>query len=333
MIVFWTCALALTIFLYVTLDGFDLGVGMLLPLARDEQARRNMLAAIAPVWDGNETWLVLNATILFGIFPLTYATLLSALYLPLLAMLLALIFRGVAFEFRDKSERMRGFWDLSFIAGSFIASFIQGAAIGALVQGLPMKGVHYIGGPFGWLSPFALLCGVGLCLGYALMGAGWLTYKSSPDVRALAFRKLPILLAGVILFLAAALAAALSLDLPVMALWTSRPVLFVFPALGLAAAAILSWSIVRRKSLLPFLGAMGLFAAAFGTLAFSFYPYMIPFAITTLQAAAPVESQSFLFWGAGLFVMPLTLIYTLVIYFVFKGRVDPSAQSYGENPS
>jgi cytochrome bd ubiquinol oxidase subunit II len=328
--IFWTCALALTIFLYVTLDGFDLGVGMLMPLVRHEQGRRNMLAAIAPVWDGNETWLVLNATILFGIFPLTYATLLSSLYLPLIVMLLALIFRGVAFEFRDKSERMRGFWDMGFIVGSYLATFIQGAAIGALVRGLPMAGAHYVGGPFGWFSPFAVLCGVGLCLGYALMGAGWLTYKSTQEIRSLAFRVLPKLLGLVIVFLIVTFVSALKLDLPVMRLWGERPILFVFPALGLMATATLLWSVATQRTLVPFLAAVGLFAAAFGTLALSFYPYMIPFSITTAQAAAPAESQSFLFWGAGLVILPLTLVYTLVIYFVFKGRVESDASIYGE---
>jgi len=329
MITFWTCVLALTIFLYVVLDGFDLGVGMLMPLVRSEGDRSDMLAAIAPVWDGNETWLVLNATILFGIFPLTYATLLSALYLPLIVMLLALIFRGVAFEFRDRSTRWRGFWDAAFIWGSFVATFIQGAAVGALVQGLPMAATRYVGGPFGWLSPFALFCGIGLCLGYALMGAGWLTYKSARDVHALAFRMLPRLLAALLVFLGLSFLWALRLDLSVMRLWAERPILYLFPAAGVGAAVAIAWSVRYRKALVPFLGSIGLFAAAFGTLALSFYPYMIPFSITVSQAAAPVSSQAFLFWGAGLIVLPLTLIYTLVIYFVFKGRLDPDQESYG----
>src|ERR1700761_5415129 len=170
MIEFWTSVLALTIFLYVTLDGFDLGVGMLLPLVRNETAKRDMLAAVAPVWDGNETWLVLNITVLFGIFPLTYATLLSAFYLPLMFLLAALIFRGVAFEYREKAERSRVFLDRAFVGGSYLASFPQGTAVGGLVGGLPMEGIRYVGGAFGWLSPFALMCGVGLCIGYSLMG-------------------------------------------------------------------------------------------------------------------------------------------------------------------
>ena len=163
MIGFWTFALGLAILLYVTLDGFDLGIGMLFPFAPNETARRHMLAAISPVWDGNETWLIVAASILFGIFPLTYATLLSALYLPLLVMLAALIFRGLAFEFRYKSFRLRRFWDVGFVGGSLLAGFIQGTAVGALVEGLPIQDGRYVGGPFGWVSPFALLCGLGLC--------------------------------------------------------------------------------------------------------------------------------------------------------------------------
>lgn len=318
---FWTGVLALTILLYVTLDGFDLGVGMLFALTRDETSRRHMLASIAPVWDGNETWLVLNATILFGVFPLTYSALLSAFYLPLMAMLAALIFRGVAFEFREKSLRTRPLWDAGFIGGSFVATFIQGVEVGALVEGLPFEGAHYVGGVFGWLSPFALLCGVGLCLGYSMLGAGWLTYKTAHDVQALAFRLLPWLLSGVLLFLVAAFAVALTLNLPVMQRWTDRPLLIAFPLTGVVATAVMVRAIVRRQELIPFLCGLAIFVAAFGTLAGSFYPYMIPFSIRIADAVAPRESVSFLFWGAGVFVLPITLVYTLVVYFVFKGKV------------
>ena len=318
---FWTGVLALTILLYVTLDGFDLGVGMLFAVNRDETARRHMLASIAPVWDGNETWLVLNATILFGVFPLTYSALLSAFYLPIFVMLAALVFRGVAFEFREKSLRTRPLWDAGFIGGSFVATFVQGVAVGALVEGLRFEGMRYVGGAFGWLSPFALLCGVGLCLGYALLGAGWLTYKTAHDVQALAFRLLPWLLGGVLAFLAAVFAAALTLNLAVMQRWTDRPLLVAFPLIGVVASATMVRAIARRTELTPFLCGLAIFTAAFGALAGSFYPYMIPFSIRIADAVAPRESVSFLFWGAGIFVLPVTLVYTLVVYFVFKGKV------------
>jgi cytochrome d ubiquinol oxidase subunit II len=184
-----------------------------------------------------------------------------------------------------------------------------------------MSGTTYVGGAFGWFSPFALLCGVGLCLGYALMGSGWLTFKSEGTAQALAFELLPRLLAGVLVFLARAFVYALLADLPVMHRWTERPVMVVFPAIGVGACAIMAKAIAKRRELVPFVSAVMIFAAAMGTFAVSFYPYMIPFAITITDAAAPPSSQSFLFWGAGVFVLPLTLIYTLVIYFVFKGQV------------
>jgi cytochrome bd ubiquinol oxidase subunit II len=326
MITFWTCALGLTLLLYVTLDGFDLGVGILFPLAPDETARRHMLAAISPVWDGNETWLVIAASILFGAFPLVYATLLSAFYLPLIVMLAALILRGVAFEFRYKSGRLRILWDIGFAGGSIVAGLVQGTAVGALVEGLAIQDGRYVGGAMGWLSPFALLCGVGLCLGYALLGAGWLTYKTAADVQALAFRLLPRLTVAVLGFLAVAFAFALALDLPVMHRWLEEPVLALFPLIGVVACAILFVAIRRRQSLVPFLCGLAIFAAAFATLAVSFYPYMVPFSITIADAVSPAESLSFMFWGAGIFVLPITLIYTFVVYFIFKGKVDPTAQ-------
>ena len=170
MITFWVSVLALGILLYVLLDGFDLGVGILYGFARNDDKRHAMINAVAPFWDGNETWLLVAGVVLWGAFPIVYATLFSAFYLALLLMLAGLILRGVAFEFRDKAERMRPVWDFGFSGGSFVAAFIQGTMVGALVQGLPVANGHYIGGEFGWVSPFALICGVGLCLGYTLLG-------------------------------------------------------------------------------------------------------------------------------------------------------------------
>ncbi len=272
------------------------------------------------------TWLVIAASILFGAFPLVYATLLSAFYLPLIVMLTALILRGVAFEFRYKSGRLRILWDIGFAAGSLVAGFIQGAAVGALVEGLAIQDGRYVGSAMGWVSPFALLCGVGLCLGYALLGAGWLTYKTAADVQTLAFRLLPRLTLAVLGFLAVAFVSALALDLPVMHRWLDEPVLALFPLIGVVACAILYIAIRRRQGLVPFLCGVAIFAAAFATLAVSFYPYMVPFSITIIDAASPAESLSFMFWGAGIFVLPITLIYTFVVYFVFKGKVDPTAE-------
>jgi cytochrome d ubiquinol oxidase subunit II len=320
MILFWVGALALTTLLYVLLDGFDLGVGILFGLTRDDAHRERMLAAISPVWDGNETWLVLTATILFGAFPRIYATLLSAFYLPLVVMLGALILRGVAFEFRHKAAASRWIWDLGFAGGSLVVTFIQGMTIGALAAGLPMRDGHYAGGTWSWLSPFAGLCGVGLCLGYALLGAGWLVVKGEGRLRDRAYAAMPALTAGVFGFLAVAFVYALALNLQIMDRWLERPYLVVFPAIGAYAALRLISGIRLRADLQPFSMTALIFLSAFATLAVSFWPYMIPFAVTIDEAAAPASSLNFMFWGAGLIVLPLTLGYTATVYRIFRGK-------------
>src|SRR5437868_12240767 len=198
MVMFWVSLLAVSILLYVLRDGIDLGVGLLFGFAKTEVRRGAMLSAVAPIWDGNETWLVVTAVILWGAFPVAYATLLSAFYLPLIVMLAGLILRGVAFEYRQKTARLRWIWDWSFIGGSFAATFIQGLTVGALVEGLPMANGQYVGGDFGWLSPFAALCGAGFCLGYALLGPCWLVKKCEADVREAADRLIPYLSAGLL---------------------------------------------------------------------------------------------------------------------------------------
>ena len=319
---FWAAALAVSLLLYVLLDGFDLGIGMLFAVAPNELARRHMMQSISPVWDGNETWLVVAAAVLFGAFPLVYSVLLSAFYLPLLVMLLALILRGVAFEFRYKSLGLRRLWDIGFSGGSFVATFMQGATVGALVQELPMQGSRYVGGQFGWFSPFALLCGFGLCLGYALLGASWLVYKTETDTRDLGYRFMPWLLSGVLLFLLAAAAYALGMQLRVLHRWVERPAMLALPLLGLVSCAGLVVAIRRRVDWLPLLMTALIFLAAFGTLAASFLPYMVPFSITIDQGASPESSLYFMFWGAGIVVLPITLVYTLVVYWVFKGKVQ-----------
>ena len=328
MVLFWVFVLAVATLLYVLLDGFDLGVGIIFGLTRGEAQRRAMLSTVAPVWDGNETWLIVTAVILWGAFPVVYATLLSAFYLPLLVMLAGLILRGVAFEFRYKTERMRWIWDAGFAGGSLIAAFIQGMTVGSLVDGLPIEGGQYAGGDFGWLSPFALLCGVGLTLGYTLLGAGWLVRKSDREVRDAAYSLIPALAIGLLIFLIAVFAYALVKNLQVMGRWLERPYLFVFPAIGALAAIRLALSIQRRDDRRPFTMVAMIFAAAFGTLAISFWPYMIPFSITVADAAAPHASLAFMFWGEGLFVFPLMLVYTAISYRVFKGKISPTSGHY-----
>jgi cytochrome d ubiquinol oxidase subunit II len=330
MVMFWVSLLAISILLYVLLDGVDLGVGLLFGLASGESRRSTMLNAVAPIWDGNETWLVVTAVILWGAFPVVYATLLSAFYLPLIVMLLGLILRGVAFEFRYKTQRLRWIWDLSFAGGSLIATFIQGMTVGALVEGLRFTNGEYSGGALGWLTPFAVLCGIGLCLGYALLGACWLVRKCEGDVRDVGHRQIPVLAVGVLAFLVVVFGYALAENLPILHRWIDRPYLFVFPALGAMAAIVLALSIVKHNDYLPFYMVTVIFMSAFGTLALSFWPYMIPAVITVQQAASPQSSLVFMFWGCGLIVFPLMLIYTLVSYSVFRGKVRETT-GYGHH--
>ncbi|MBZ9601396.1 cytochrome d ubiquinol oxidase subunit II [Phyllobacterium chamaecytisi] len=320
MVEFWTAALGLTLLLYILLDGFDLGVGILFGFVRDAKHKKQMLNSIAPVWDGNETWLILTASILFGAFPVVYALLLSAFYLPMILMLGALIFRGVAFEFREKSVTKKWLWDAGFTTGSIVATFVQGAAVGAMVVGIPNAAGRYSGTPLGWLTPFSILCGIGLCLGYALLGATWLVKKTEGDLRDAAYRQIVKLLIGVIAFVVIAFFFSLAMELPVMTRWIERPGLVVFPVLGVFGCFLIFRGCSNKFDALPFIGAVTLFISAFATLAASFYPYIIPFSITLNDAAAPRSSLSFLFWGAGIFVFPLTLIYTMVVYWLFKGK-------------
>jgi cytochrome bd ubiquinol oxidase subunit II len=328
MALFWVSVLAVSILFYVVLDGFDLGVGILFGFTRSESRRRAMLAAVAPLWDGNETWLIVAGVVLWGAFPVVYATLFSAFYLPLLVMLAGLILRGVAFEFRYKTERLRWIWDLSFAGGSFVAAFIQGLMVGALVEGLPISDGQYAGGEFGWLSPFSLLCGVGLCLGYTLLGACWLVRKCADEVRDAAYRLIPPLSISLLVFLVVVFGYALAENLRIMSRWLERPYLFVFPAIGIVAAIVLAASVRQRRDGLPYHMVVLIFATAFGTLAISFWPYMIPFTITIEDAAAPHSSLAFMFWGEGLFIFPLMLVYTAVSYTVFRGKVRPASVNY-----
>lgn len=329
MILFWVAVLAISTLLYVLLDGFDLGIGILSAGTRNSASREAMMSAITPIWDGNETWLVATGVVLWGAFPIVYATLLSAFYLPILLMLAGLILRGVAFEFRHRATiRWQWLWDASFAAGSIFAAFMQGLTVGALVAGLPIAHGRYIGGDLGWLTPFALLCGIGLCVGYSLLGACWLVRKCDGEVRESAYRLIPRLSIALLVFLIVVFVYALIENLRVMDRWIERPYLLVFPAIGVLASVRLATSVRHRRDRLPFTMVAVIFAAAFGTLAISFWPYMIPFSITVDAAASPHASLAFMFWGAGLFVFPLMLLYTAVNYSVFRGKIRPDAEPY-----
>jgi cytochrome d ubiquinol oxidase subunit II len=321
MMIFWATALGFSLLLYVVLDGFDLGVGMLFPFAPGEQSRQQMMEAVSPVWDGNETWLVISGATLFAAFPEAYAILLGAFYLPVIVMLCGLILRGVAFEFRNKTERYRWVWSGSFFLGSLVASFAQGAAIGAFVQQIPVHEGVFAGSIFSWLSPFALLCGVGLCFGYAMLGAGWLVLKTEGVVRDFSYKAIAIVLCGVMVFLLAAAVSVFAMHLRVADQWRHRPVLFVFLVAGALALATTLYAVVRERDRLLYPMAVVMFVAAFCTMVLAVLPYIVPFSVTLAEAAAPPSSLAFLFWGAGLVVLPITVIYTGVVYFIFRGKV------------
>jgi cytochrome bd ubiquinol oxidase subunit II len=331
MVLFWVSVLALAVLLYVLLDGFDLGVGILFGFARQEASRRAMMGAVAPVWDGNETWLVVSGVVLWGAFPLAYSILFAALYIPVLFMLTGLVLRGVAFEFRERaSEAFRWLWSVAFFGGSLLAAFMQGLMVGALVEGLAVGNGHYVGGAMSWLTPFAMLSGLGLCLGYTLLGAGWLLVKSDGELRAAARRWIPRLALALLAVLIAVFVYALAKDLRILHSWLERPYLFVFPAVSVAAAAMLASRArqERYRDRTPFQMMTILFAMAFSTFLISFWPYMIPFSVTIGQAAAPHSSLAFMFWGEGLFILPLMLFYTFIAYRVFRGKLRPVDVEY-----
>lgn len=323
---FWAVLIAFSIIVYVVLDGFDLGVGILFGTTRDAPARATMMNAIAPFWDGNETWLILIGASLFGAFPVIYAVFLPAFYLPVALMLLGLIFRGVAFEFRYRTERMRWLWDLGFFFGSLIVAFVQGAAIGAMAQAVAVADRQFAGGSFDWLTPFSVFCGVGLAVGYALLGASWLAFKTSGHLQEWAYRRIGWLSFGVLVFLVGAFYFVLANQPLVMERWSTQPSLMVFPFYGLIAAIglVVGW---RRRGPdgLCFAMSVVIFIAAFLTLVVSFWPYMIPFSLTIEDAAAPTASLEFLYYGAGIVVFPAVLIYTVAVYWIFRGKVRDDA--------
>jgi cytochrome bd ubiquinol oxidase subunit II len=328
MITFWSVLLAVSMFLYVVLDGFDLGIGILFGFARDDETRAHMLASISPVWDGNETWLIVACVVLWGAFPGAYATLLSAFYVPVSVMLAGLIFRGVAFEFRVHARRSRRVWDLGLGLGSLCAAFMQGAMVGALAYGLHVENGRFVGDSMSWFSGFSVISGVALCIGYALLGAGWIARKCDGPTRKFAFGAIPKLTGAVLLLLLILFLHALFSNLAVMQRWMDRPVLFVVPLMGLAAIGAIAIGLRRGNDTLPFEAIVALFVSAYAMFAVSFWPCLIPFSVTMQQAAAPASSLKFMFWGAGLFVFPLMLVYTYLSYRVFNGKVDISSGHY-----
>ena len=317
---FWAGVIAVAILVYVVLDGFDLGVGVLSGFARDDAERSRMFAAIAPYWDGNETWLVVVGAGLYAAFPQVYAVFLGAFYIPVLLLLFGLIFRGIAFEFREHARRARRGWDLGFFLGSVAAAFVQGAAVGAMMRGLPVENGQFAGTAFDWVAPFPLLTGAGLVLGYALLGAAWLMLKTDGELRLRAQRQLPWLAAAMLAVLALAFTVTLDLSTLAAGHWTERRWGLGFVAAGLVALGLSAWAAQRGRDFAPFGFAVLFFLCAFATLGTMFWPYMVPYSVTVADAAAPEASLSFLFWGAGIFVPAATAIYTAAVYWIFRGK-------------
>jgi len=322
----WFVIIVFATLMYIVMDGFDLGIGILFPVTRDAKDRDVMVNSVAPVWDGNETWLVLGGAGLFGAFPLAYAVIIDALTIPLTLMLIGLIFRGVAFEFRFKATPgHRAFWDKAFLTGSLLATFCQGVVVGAFINGFPVSGRTFSGGALDWLTPFNLFCGVGLVIAYGLLGASWLVMKSAEPLqdkmRATAKKLLLALLVTI---------CVISLWTPlthpsISARWFSIPNLFFFLPVPLL---VFLFSFCLWRSLnnpehhtLPFLLTLGLIFLGFSGLGISIWPHIIPPDITLWQAAAPPQSQGFMLVGA-LLIIPIILVYTFWSYYVFRGKVQ-----------
>jgi cytochrome bd ubiquinol oxidase subunit II len=319
----WAFIIAFAVAAYVVMDGFDLGIGILFPFFRVGDERDQAMNAIAPVWDGNETWLVLGGGGLMAAFPLAYAIVLPALYAPLIAMLLGLVFRGVAFEFRWRDPGHRKWWDSGFFLGSLVATFMQGVTLGALLQGITVTGRAYGGGWWEWLSPFSLLVGAGLVVGYALLGACWLIWKTEGAIQADARRYARILLPVMFVTLGAVSLATPFIEPKYFQRWFDFPGLIVtvpMPLLVLGFTWLLWRGLQRDVDWHPFLYGLILFFLAMIGLAISIWPDVIPGRVSIWQAAAPYESQLFMLVGAAVLI-PLILAYTAWSYWVFRGKV------------
>jgi cytochrome d ubiquinol oxidase subunit II len=322
----WAALIAVAVLAYILLDGFDLGVGILYPLVTSEQDRDVMMNSVAPVWDGNETWLVLGGGGLLAVFPLAYATILPALYAPLIAMVLALVFRGVAFEFRWRSKNHKHFWSAAFSGGSILAAFAQGVALGALVQGIDVEGRAYAGGWFDWLTVFSVMTGFALVVGDALLGASWVIMKTEGHLREQATRFAWV--SGALLLVAI---GSVSLWTPFLheaylERWFSWPNVIlsaVMPLLVLACAYALWRGLRQGPDPLPFFAANGLFVLCYIGIGISFYPYIVPHSVTIWNGAAPDSSLWFLLVGTAV-LLPMIIGYTAYVYWVFRGKVDPN---------
>jgi cytochrome d ubiquinol oxidase subunit II len=322
--VLWAGIIGFAIFAYVVMDGFDLGIGILFPRFAVGEERDQAMNSIAPVWDGNETWLVLGGGGLFAAFPLAYAVILPATYPLIIAMLLGLVFRGVAFEFRWRDPRHRAFWDVAFFAGSVIAAIAQGMVLGALLQGIEVDGRAYAGSWWDWLTPYTLLTGAGTVAGYALLGATWLIWKTEGDCQSRARRLAVVAAVATLALMGAVSLANLSLDDQYRERWLSMPELALavpLPLLTVVLAIVLLRDLAgKAREARPFLLALGLFLLGTLGLGFTIWPYAVPFALTIWETAAPYRSQTFMLVGVAL-TMPLIIAYTGWAYWIFRGKV------------
>jgi cytochrome bd ubiquinol oxidase subunit II len=319
--IFWAGVIAFSILMYVLLDGFDLGVGILFGTTPAEEHRQAMLNTIAPFWDGNETWLVIIGASLFAAFPVVYAVFLGAFYIPVLLLLIGLIFRGIAFEFRGRAKQMLWLWDGGFFLGSVVVAFVQGAAVGGMLRGIPVTGGQFAGNAFDWVHPFPILTGIGMVFGYALLGASWLVLKSEGVIRDWAYTRIPWLAAGVLVVLGLAFTVSLTVDAGAIAQSNLRTRSWglIFPIVGFAALLGTIVAARARRDRVPFALALVFFVASYLTLGVMLWPYMIPYSVTIADAAAPDASLGFLFYG-GIIVLPVIVAYTVGVYWVFRGK-------------
>ncbi len=319
----WAGLIAFAVLAYVLLDGFDLGIGILFPFLKSRQDRHLAMNTIAPVWDGNETWLVLGGGGLFAVFPLAYAIVMPALYPLIILMLLGLTFRGVAFEFVHRTKRMQGFWEVGFWAGSLTAAVAQGMALGALVQGIAVEGRAYAGGNWDWLTPFTALTALAVVVGYALLGATWLILKTEGEINELAATLARPLGAGLVVLIGVVSLATVYRQPEYMERWFVWPTAIfsaVVPLL-VAAAGWALWTGLRDgREMRPFLATVAVFVLSYAGLGISFYPHIVPPGLTIVEAAAPDTSLRFLLVGASVLI-PMILAYTAYSYWVFRGKI------------
>jgi cytochrome d ubiquinol oxidase subunit II len=319
----WAFIIAFAVFVYVVMDGFDLGLGILFPLFPAKADRDIIMNSVAPVWDGNETWLVLGGGGLMAAFPLAYAVLMPALYTPIIAMLIGLIFRGVAFEFRWRTTSERNRWDLAFAGGSWLAALAQGIALGAILQGVQVEARHYAGGWWDWLTPFSMLTGVSLVVGYTLLGTTWLVLKTEGGLRDKAYHLCWYLLFAMLAAISAVSIATPFLNIQYAQRWFTWPNVILTAPVPIAVAAVtvaLLRALANKQDAQPFYLVLALFALSYAGLGISMYPYIVPQSITIWQAASPENSQIFMLFGVAVLI-PLILAYTAWAYWVFRGKV------------